>query len=372
MNQRIKDVWVIPTTITLVAGIGFLFLGPWLTGTPIRPSFSLAWLKIALLASLPVWVTLTMLVMAAVFGGLFLRQKSRTREESAQKDSAVKDARQLKEQIEKLEQQHGAEIDRLKSNEPRLHAVWRENQTFWGDGRKGEEPLMQIGGWIDLTSSNTEEVLFLLAAYIEGQRSDIFMEVAVKPHMVNREQVVLYMIPPLATDATKPFSATIVVEDQYNRRHVLPTHSFRGIGKQRPVPAAAAEKAGPVLLTSWRGDSAWGWASAHPDMDPIYVIRGELTMVVDNVDAPVTITGVEIEDAQTIGTFENFKLDPGQPQTRAMRLHFRGKAPKGNDYYTIQLTFKDLRGNRYPTVEHRFHPLPIPERVAIERGTPRG
>jgi hypothetical protein len=54
-----------------------------------------------------------------------------------------------------------------------------------------------------------------------------------------------------------------------------------------------------------------------------------------------------------------------------MRFYFRGKAPAGNDYYTAQLIFKDLRGNRYATVEHRFHPLPIPERVGIERGTHR-
>jgi hypothetical protein len=43
---------------------------------------------------------------------------------------------------------------------------------------------MQIGGWIDLTSSNTDEVIYLLAAYVDGRRSDIFMDVAVKPNIV--------------------------------------------------------------------------------------------------------------------------------------------------------------------------------------------
>jgi hypothetical protein len=69
-----------------------------------------------------------------------------------------------------------------------------------------------------------------------------------------------------------------------------------------------------------------------------------------------------------VGNFDNFKLSPNQPETRGMRVYFRGRAPKGTDDYTVQLVFKDLRGNRYPTVQHRFKPLPIPERVGIQRG----
>jgi hypothetical protein len=59
MNQRTKDLWVIPSIIALATGIplgaGFMFLGLWLAGTPIKPSFSLEWLRAALFASLPVW-----------------------------------------------------------------------------------------------------------------------------------------------------------------------------------------------------------------------------------------------------------------------------------------------------------------------------
>lgn len=57
MNQRTRDLWVIPSIIALATGIplgaGFLFLGLWLAGTPIKPAFSLGWLKAALLTSLP-------------------------------------------------------------------------------------------------------------------------------------------------------------------------------------------------------------------------------------------------------------------------------------------------------------------------------
>lgn len=367
---------MIPTIIALATGIplgaGFMFLGLRLGGTPVRFSFSLGWLRVALFASLPVWVTLLVLLATILMTGLFLRQRARTAEETEQKNSAVEEVTRHEDRIASLNREHAAELEKLNADEPRLHGVWITSQTFWALGRKGPEPMMQIVGWIHLTSSNTEEVLYLLAAYIEGQRSDIFMDVAVKPHAVNREQIALFMVPPLATDTGKPFTATIVVEDQYNRRYALPVETFRSVPGQPASPPPAVEKPSPALHTSWRGDSAWGWASAHPQEDPIYVVRGDVTMMIDNVVEPVIITGVEIEGAESIGNFDNFRLEPGQPETRGMRLHFRGKAPAGNESYTVPLVFKDLRGNRYPTVEHRFQPLPIPERVGIGRGTLRG
>jgi hypothetical protein len=114
-------------------------------------------------------------------------------------------------------------------------------------GRQGEAPAMQIGGWIDLTTSNTKEVVFLLAAYIGEHRSQIFVEVEVKPNVVNRCMVMLFIVPPLETDATKPFDATIVVEDQYNRKFSLPLHRFRATPGQTQLPTSVPGKPAPKL-----------------------------------------------------------------------------------------------------------------------------
>ena len=73
------------------------------------------------------------------------------------------------------------------------------------------------------------------------------MDVAVKPHAVNEEQVVLDTVPPLETDATKPFTATIVVEDQYNRKHTLPVQSFRATSSQAPPPPKVGKPADPAF-----------------------------------------------------------------------------------------------------------------------------
>jgi hypothetical protein len=96
--------------------------------------------------------------------GLLFRQRARTAEEIAQKSSAIQSLRNAEDRIVKLTEKHVAEIESLNSKGPRLHGVWNNAQTFWHLGRHGDDPMMQIGGWIDLTSSNTKDVLYLLAA----------------------------------------------------------------------------------------------------------------------------------------------------------------------------------------------------------------
>jgi uncharacterized cupin superfamily protein len=128
-------------------------------------------------------------------------------------------------QAEKHRQEQ--QIAELTSRGPRLHGVWSNSQSFWHMDRKGAEQVMQIGGRIQLTSSNTDEVLHLLAGYIEGQRLDLSEPVSIRPDLIEDEQVVLCMKPAPEADVTRSFTATIVLEDHQNRLHTLPRHSFR-------------------------------------------------------------------------------------------------------------------------------------------------
>jgi hypothetical protein len=200
------------------------------------------------------------------------------------------------------------------------------------------------------------------------------MPVSVKPDFVQDEMVMLFFSPPLSSEQGEPFNATIVLEDHRNRLYELPNFTFRPTPSGQsppPIQQLPPPKPGdtPVLHASWNGGSSvWGWATPFPDEDPVYVIRGTATMILDNIKEDVLITGVEIEGAETLGTFEKFTLEPGRVRSFGLIMHFRGKAPKGNDYYTVQLVFRDIRGNRYPIEPYKFHPLPIPERVEIERG----
>jgi hypothetical protein len=107
----------------------------------------------------------------------------------------------------------------------------------------------------------------------------------------------------------------------------------------------AALQASPVLHASWRADSAWGWASSHPEQVPIYMVRGDVTVLMESIVEPVIITGVEIEGAASVGNFHNFQLTPNQPERRRIWVDFPDKAPEGiesgNGYcggLTVQLS----------------------------------
>ena len=328
-----------------------MFLGLWLAGTPINASFSIAWIKVALYASLPVWVTLVVLAVATIITGLFFRQRARTSEERAQRVHADK-------QIATLSGEHAVEIEKLKANEPRLHGVWNQSQAFWHMGRQGETPAMQIGGWIDLTSSNTKEVIFLLAAHIGEHRSQIFPDVEVRPNVVNRCMVMLFMVPPLETDATKPYEATIVVEDQYNRRFSLPPQRFRPTPHQTTFPTSVPEKPAAKLHVSWRVS---GWCWVQHEGERVLRISGDTPILLENVQEKILITGVLIEGAEFVGVFDNFELTPGEKTFRGMNLDFRGITPENKEPVTVKLTFVDLRGNKYPTNETTFKPLASPQ-----------
>jgi hypothetical protein len=362
MNPKTKELWVIPTIIALATGISlgaaFMFLGPWLAGTPIHASFSLKWIKVALFISLPMWVTLTVLAVAAIITGFFFRQRARTTEERAQCVSAVHSLKNAENRTVKLKEEHAVEIEKLKAKDPRLHAVWNQLQVFWTLAKRGETPIMQIGGWVDLTTSNTNEVMFLLAAYIGEHRSQIFADVEVKPSVVNRRMVVLFVAPPLETDATKPYDATIVVEDQYNRKFSLPLQRFPAVTSQTGFPTSVPEKPPPKLHISWRGNSGWCWA--QHDRERVVRISGDGPILLENVEDKVLITGVLVEGAEFVGVFDNFELTPGKGTFRGMNLDFKGINPAGKEPVTVKLTFVDLRGNKYPTNETTFKPLSSP------------
>lgn len=234
-------------------------------------SFSSMWLRTILSVPVPFWLFLFVLslgILAAIelYRYLKISADLRKRHEvfhSQRKEAEVLvsalEARQntleatihdlraeknsLEQQIAELTEVH-AEKHRLEqrlaaltSSEPRLSGVWSNSQTFWHVDPEGKERAMQIGGRIHLTSSNTDEVLYILAGYIEGQRLDLCEPVSVRPDLIEDEQVVLWTSSPLAADATQSFNATIVLEDQQNRLHTLPRHSFRPTEQSPPWPS---------------------------------------------------------------------------------------------------------------------------------------
>lgn len=202
------------------------------------------WLTSVLTASIPPWFFLFAIILGTFTAFELYRFRKITsdlRKQNGDLDTQRKNAERLKSALEarnktleadnedlqaqklRLERQ----VEELAESGPRLHGIWSNSQTFWHICRKGTEPVMQIGGRIHLSSSNIDEVLHLLAAYIEGQRLDLSMTVSVRPDLIEDELLVMYVSPPLESDSRRPFTATITLEDHQNRLHMLPRHTFQ-------------------------------------------------------------------------------------------------------------------------------------------------
>jgi hypothetical protein len=374
MPQNFKERWGIPIIQNVIGGvivgIPFMVWAAWYSGVKLHAIFSVAWFKAVLTAPVQVWLVFILLTVGGFFVALYRRSLIALREERAQIALFIEEADTVKAQIETSRTEHAVEIKALKNNEPKLHGVWNNAQTFWAMGSKGNEPIMQIGGWINLTSSKTTAMIYVLNAYINGQRSEMFMPVEVRPNVVNERMLMLFMLPPLTTDLAEPFTATLVLEDQYNRKFEMPEHTFRATNRPVALPnAATAPNSAPRLHASWLGSSDWGWASSNfaDEGMCVYLIRGEVTLLLTNATERVHIVGAEIQGAKSMGDFETFDLYPDHPRKHELKFYFQGVAPKGTDNYAPQILFVDIQGNRYPTEPHEFHPFPVIDRVNVER-----
>lgn len=260
----------------------------------------------------------------------------------------------------------------VRNKKPELHMAWH-GSAGWGIGgilqKDGSmESVLRIQGPTVISSSHLEEPVIVTGielhhAEYAGPNSQMF---EVKPSETLPQHLLLNFRG-VTPEQGKAFKAALTLVDIRGKRYPLLPVILRAFPDQNP-PSAQPPNPTAVLHASWRADSDWGWATPHPERDPIYMIRGEVTLQMDNIAETVTITGLEIDGAEPVGAFDNFHVIPGRVQTRVMKIYFRGDAPESIDHYTIQLVFRDLRGDRYPTAAHRFKPLPIQDRVEVERG----
>jgi hypothetical protein len=213
MDQKIKELWVIPIIVALVTGIPiaavFMFLTAWATGVPIHNPLSLSWVKPALFAQLPVWVTLIVVAVAAVITGMYFRQRARTADEKAQKRALMLERDFAETQLAKHQ-----------ADGPKLHVAWNTAQTFWGLGQVGPDRVMQIGGWAHISSSNTKELLIITNAFVEGTEGRVMIPLKVPPGRVVHTQLMAFCSPVVA-EPGQPFKTRLIATDHQNRRYVL-------------------------------------------------------------------------------------------------------------------------------------------------------
>lgn len=349
MNKWFRDVMLIPAIITVVIGVVMIYVGAWILGQPVVHPLDFTWVFNGLHLPVPLWLILPFVALSAVITALYLHERG-------VRISADRERQKIED-----------EISGIRDTSTKLHGIWNNDQTFWAMGKMGDQPMMQIVGWINLTSSNTTHHLRLMAAYIDGQRARAFFPVDVKPNYVNNVMLGLYFVPPLEKDLTKPFTATIVLEDQFNRKFSLPIHTFGPTpGQTMPgpqsgptAPQLAPSTHGPELTLVWR-ISGWCWTKEEGEMAVRF--SGDCFLQIDNVPEKVLIVDVRIEGAERVGIFNAFELEPGQRTVRGISANFKGLKPNGKEPLTVTMTFIDFKGNLCPVKEATFKPLADPER----------
>jgi hypothetical protein len=255
VNQHTKDVYVVPFIIAVAVGLLLIPVGAWVTNQPMRAIITKEGIKSVFFASVPGWGALLLLICILVLAYIVYRLTVGILALKEEVGERSKDNSSLLEQMKRKGEEHLAEIAALKKPQPKLHAVWNSAQVFWHMGRRGTDSMMQIGGWADLSLSDASEKVFLLNVYVEGVQSGIPIEIELVPEVLLNTQVIAYLVPPLEQDETKPFTATIVVEDHKNRKYELPRQTFRPTPSNRSFPIPVVAKLAPNLHIAWRGVS---------------------------------------------------------------------------------------------------------------------
>lgn len=225
--------WLAALVITIV-------VTGWIKGEQLKGLDSLAKLKVILTLKCPFWLVLLLGAVASWCGwqAYSLWRRRRINEGRAK----VMDMRHtvnavLKQKVAELE----AKVADMQSKEPRLHVSWHPNQTFWAIGRTGvgpgAEPLIQIGGWAHISTSNTHQELILTSAYLDGTEPVVMLTVKVPPHRPIYTQLFTFVIP-VTAKAGEPLRTRLIVVDHKNRKHVLEEHKFRWVGTQQQIDEA--------------------------------------------------------------------------------------------------------------------------------------
>ncbi len=170
----------------------------------------------------------------------------------------------------------------VRSKKPALHLAWH-GSAGWGIGgilqKDGSmESVLRIQGPTVISSSHLEEPLIVTG--IELRHAEYagpnFQMFELKPRETLPQDLLLNFRG-VTPEPGKAFEVALTLLDIRGTRYPLLPALLRAFPGQNP-PSTQPSNPTPVLHASWRADSDWGWATPHPERDPIYMIRGEVTL----------------------------------------------------------------------------------------------
>lgn len=171
MNQRIKDLWVIPGIVSVITGLilGTLFMvwGASYSGAPLHSPVPLGWFGGVFSAKVPAWSVGVALFILSLTVGMYFKQVERVRLANSHAAAQQATLKRCSESMQDMQARHVEELNRLRAPEPVLHASWSRD-SWWTVEQGKREKMVCIGGTVTLQIDNIRETVTIVGVRIEG------------------------------------------------------------------------------------------------------------------------------------------------------------------------------------------------------------
>ncbi len=246
MDQKTKELWVIPAIVGIVTAtvvsFVFIYITAWVMGLPLMHKFSFEWIFAALQARVPVWTVLLVVVALAGFFTLFLSQRVKTKIAEKLAKSAKTE---LDEAVAHRETQTRTNLDIINTRQreisatpiltappaPRLVAVWGSDSCKWGPDFLNGRPAIYVRGSGHISLANMPagtRGINLVQASVNGN-PPIDCGPFIIPNGTATLLDLFIVTEPVIGEANEPLVVQITFIDDRGNRYQLPEQTFQWV-----------------------------------------------------------------------------------------------------------------------------------------------
>lgn len=129
----------------------------------------------------------------------------------------------------------------------------------------------------------------------------------------------------------------------------------------------------PQLHMAWHGSAGWGIGGLlnKDGMEHVLRIQGPVVITSSHLTESIIVTGIVLKDAEYAGPyFQMFKVNPGETIEKHLMLNFRGLNPVKGRPLNVDLSFVDIKGQRYRLNAAALRAFPGQDNPAKESPAP--
>jgi hypothetical protein len=215
VNQRTKDVYVIPSIITLGGGLLLIPVTAWLTNVPMRTVFTYIGVKNLWFAPVPAWVpfvSVFCLVIALVISIRYGKDKHR-------RVSALESA------ADAMQRNHTNELQASRRPPAQMDVLWTPGTCWCGEDVVNGQDATYLRGMAHVSLRNVHVDITLVQAQVNGNEPAEFGPLFIRNGIAAEIELFIDTVPSLG-DRSEPLRATITFIDNRSRRYTIPEKTF--------------------------------------------------------------------------------------------------------------------------------------------------